>query len=95
MQLITLLAGVNVMDCYGGNYPHGTAVLGELLIRDNTIGGVGITPATQGYVVGTHCTVSGGLTENCAEAIADAAFFLHPRDIMLIEMQVTDANSSL
>lgn len=92
---ITLLAGMNVKDRYGGNYPHGTAVLGEILMQDNTIGGVGIAPAAQGHVVGIQRTVNGGPVENQAEAIADAASFLNPGDVMLLEMQVGDANFDL
>ncbi|KAK4150371.1 peptidase S8/S53 domain-containing protein [Chaetomidium leptoderma] len=92
---ITLLAGMNVKDRYGGNYPHGTAVLGEILMRDNTIGGVGIAPAAQGHVVGIQRTVNGAPVENQAEAILDAATFLNPGDVMLLEMQVADVNQDL
>lgn len=75
-QNITLLAGMNVLDRYGGNYPHGTAVLGEMLMADNTIGGVGIVPNAKGDVVGIQRTVGGAPVENQAEAIIDAASFL-------------------
>jgi serine protease len=75
-QNITLLAGQNVLDRYGGNYPHGTAVLGEMLMADNNKGGVGIAPAAKGDVVGIQRTVGGGPVENPPEAILDAASFL-------------------
>ncbi|KAK0639082.1 peptidase S8/S53 domain-containing protein [Cercophora newfieldiana] len=88
---ITLLAGLNVLDRYGGNYPHGTAVLGEMLMVDNKIGGVGIIPNAKGNVVGTHRDVDGGLSENQPEAIVDAARFLKPGDAMVLEMQTGDA----
>jgi len=88
---ITLLAGLNVLDRYGGNYPHGTAVLGEMLMLDNKIGGVGIVPGTKGNVVGTHRNDDGGLSENEPEAIMDAARFLKPGDVMVLEMQTVDA----
>ncbi|RYO77683.1 hypothetical protein DL764_010192 [Monosporascus ibericus] len=92
---ITLLAGMNVNDRYGGNYPHGTAVLGEMLMVDNTIGGVGVIPAAQGHVVGIQRTVNGGPVENQPEAILDAASFLNFGDAMLLEMQTADVNSDL
>lgn len=75
-QNITLLAGQNVRDRYDGNYPHGTAVLGEMLMADNNKGGVGIAPAAKGNVVGIQRTVGGGPVENQPEAILDAASFL-------------------
>lgn len=92
---ITLLAGMNVKDRYGGNYPHGTSVLGEMLMVDNSIGGVGIIPSAQGHVVGIQRTVNGGPMENQPEAILDAASFLEFGDAMLLEMQVGDINFDL
>jgi subtilisin family serine protease len=86
---------MNVNDRYGGNYPHGTAVLGEILMTDNTIGGVGVAPAAQGHVVGIQRTVNGGPVENQPEAIMDAASFLSPGDVMLLEMQTGDASFNL
>lgn len=79
------------MDRYFGNYPHGTAVLGEMLMVDNKIGGVGIIPAAKGHVVGTDRDVDGGRQENQPEAIMDAARFLKPGDAMVLEMQTSDA----
>jgi hypothetical protein len=86
---------MNVKDRYGGNYPHGTSVLGEMLMVDNAIGGVGIIPSAQGHVVGIQRTVGGGPVENQPEAILDAASFLDFGDAMLLEMQVGDANFDL
>jgi subtilisin family serine protease len=95
-QNITLVGtGANVKDRYGGNYYHGTAVLGEMLMADNTIGGVGIVPAAQGHVVGIQRTVGGGPVINEAEAILEAALFLQPGDVMLLEMQTGDTNNDL
>ena len=73
---ITLLAGMNVRDRFDFNYPHGTAVLGEILMVDNAKGGVGIAPAASGGVVGIQRTVGGGPVENQPEAILEAASFL-------------------
>ncbi|KAL2144061.1 hypothetical protein VTI28DRAFT_9672 [Corynascus sepedonium] len=92
---ITLLYGQNVQDRYGGNWPHGTAVLGELFMTDNTIGGVGIAPAAEAHVVGITRTVGGVPVENEPEAILDAANYLAPGDVMLLEMQTGDANGDL
>ncbi|KAK0614336.1 peptidase S8/S53 domain-containing protein, partial [Immersiella caudata] len=87
---ISLLAGLNVLDRYGGNYPHGTAVLGEMLMVNNKIGGVGILPGAKGSVVGTHRDLNGGRIENQPEAIVDAARLLKPGDAMVLEMQTGD-----
>jgi hypothetical protein len=43
---ITIISGVNYM-CRS----HGTSVLGEVLMVDNTIGGVGVAPSAKGRVV--------------------------------------------
>lgn len=92
---IELLAGMNVRDRLDGNIPHGTAVLGEMLMVDNTIGGVGIVPSAQGHVVGIQRTVGGGPVENQPEAIMDAASFLDFGDAILLEMQTGDADRNL
>jgi subtilisin family serine protease len=75
--------------------PHGTSVLGEIFMSDNTIGGVGIAHGAQGHVVGIQRTVGGGPVENEPEAIMDAAAYLSPGDVMLLEMQTGDANGDL
>ncbi|KAK4172129.1 peptidase S8/S53 domain-containing protein [Triangularia setosa] len=92
---ITLLAGLNVKDRYQSNYRHGTAVLGEILMVDNNIGGVGIIPGAQGHVVGVTRVVGGGPFENYPEAILDAIDALGFGDAMLLEIQVPDANGNM
>lgn len=95
-QNITLVGtGMNFNDRYGGNYPHGTAVLGEMLMTDNAIGGVGIVPAAQGHVVGIQRTVNTAPVINEAESILEAAVFLNPGDVMVLEMQTPDTNNDL
>jgi subtilisin family serine protease len=87
---------MNVLDRYGANWPHGTAVLGEILMSDNTVGGVGIAHGAQGHVVGIQRTnEDGGPVINEAEAIMDAASHLLPGDVILLEMQTGDANNNL
>lgn len=92
---ITLLAGLNVKDRYQSNYRHGTAVLGEMLMADNNIGGVGIIPGAQGHVVGVTRVVGGGPYENYPEAILDAVDALGFGDAILLEIQVPDANGNM
>ncbi|VBB74944.1 Putative protein of unknown function [Podospora comata] len=92
---ITLLAGLNVKDRYQSNYRHGTAVLGEMLMVDNNIGGVGIIPGAQGHVVGVTRVVGGGPFENYPEAILDAVDALGFGDAILLEIQVPDANGNM
>ncbi|KAL2206738.1 subtilisin-like protein [Sarocladium strictum] len=96
------LAGANVEwiagnnpNRYGGYWPHGTAVLGEILMIDNSVGGVGIAPSAKGYVSGVERGNGADLRESPAEAILDAAHFLKFGDVILTEVQVGDANGRL
>jgi hypothetical protein len=81
-----LAAGITLLP--GGDneiyFSHGTAVLGQMFMTDNTVGGVGIVPAAKGYAVSQHRTVGG---YNTAEAILDAADNKEYGDIMLLEAQ--------
>lgn len=89
---ITILSGFNSPGHNFGNLPHGTAVLGIMLMVDNTIGGVGVAPAAKANVVSV---IRGdNPNDNRPEAIADAARFLSAGDVMLLEMQVNDAENT-
>lgn len=89
---ITILSGFNSPGHNFGNLPHGTAVLGIMLMVDNTIGGVGVAPAAKANVVSV---IRGdNPNDNRPEAIADAARFLSAGDVMLLEMQVNDADNT-
>jgi len=79
---IVLISGVN--DAYQF---HGTSVLGEMLMVDNTIGGVGIAPSSTGRVVSQWRTTT---SYNTADAILDAAAHLSFGDVIIIEAQETD-----
>jgi serine protease len=68
-------------------FEHGTSVLGEVLMVDNAIGGVGIAPSATGRVVSQHRT-SGSY--NTADAILDAAANMAFGDVLLLEAQETD-----
>lgn len=68
-------------------FSHGTSVLGEMLMVDNTIGGIGIIPNAKVRAVSQHRE---DLNYNTADAILDAAAHLSLGDIILIEAQEYD-----
>jgi hypothetical protein len=78
---ITLISGLN-QDYWG----HGTAVLGEVVAVDNTIGGVGIAPRARARVVSQWRTSTNYST---AAAIASAVAVMSRGDILLLEAQTT------
>jgi hypothetical protein len=80
---ITLISGVN--QAYNG---HGTAVLGEVVMVDNTIGGVGIAPRASARVVSQWRTAT---SYNTAEAILSAAAVMQSGDVLLLEAQTTSS----
>jgi serine protease len=79
---ITLISGVN--KAY---FSHGTAVLGEVLMVDNTIGGVGIAPAASGRVISQHRSA---VSYNTPDAILDALANMVYGDMLLLEAQEFD-----
>jgi hypothetical protein len=79
---ITLISGLN--NAYRW---HGTSVLGEVLMVDNTIGGVGVAPASSGRVISQQRTSS---SYNTADAILDAASNMAFGDVLLLEAQEYD-----
>lgn len=78
---IALISGQS-LDYHG----HGTAVLGEVVGVDNTLGGVGIAPGAETRVVGQWRDDG---TYNTAEAILSAAAAMKPGDVLLLEAQTT------
>lgn len=80
-QGITMISGTNT--AYFG---HGTAVLGELVATDNTIGCVGIAPRASARVVSQY-RAGGGY--NTSEAILDAAAAMPFGDVLLLEAQTS------
>lgn len=80
---ISLISGIN--NDYTG---HGTAVLGEVVMVDNTIGGVGIAPFASARVVSQWRDAS---TYNTAEAILSAAAVMKVGDVLLLEAQTTSS----
>jgi serine protease len=78
---ITVISGVN-QDFFG----HGTAVLGEVVAVDNTLGDVGIATAATARVVSQWRTST---TYSTSEAIMSAIATLGFGDVLLLEAQTT------
>lgn len=53
---------------------HGTAVLGQILMVDNKVGGIGIAPSAKGRVISSMRTPNGGLDR--FNALIDAVVFM-------------------
>lgn len=86
-QRLQSAAGITLLSGKNQDYPsHGTAVLGQMFMTDNTIGGIGIVPGAKGYAVSQHRDEG----YNTAAAILDAADHLEFGDIMLLEAQEFD-----
>lgn len=83
---ITVISGVN-QDFHG----HGTAVLGEVVAVDNTIGGIGIAPGATARVVSQWRTA---FTYNTAEAILSAVVTMNAGDVLLLEAQTSYPTAS-
>jgi hypothetical protein len=79
---ITLMSGVNNAFFY-----HGTSVLGEVSMVDNTLGGVGIAPAASARVISQWRTAA---SYNTADAIVSAAADMAFGDVLLLEAQEYD-----
>ncbi|MGJ7498593.1 S8 family peptidase [Variovorax sp. RT4R15] len=76
---ITLISGVNA--AYPG---HGTAVLGEVVGADNTLGVVGIAPRASARVVSQFRTAT---TYSTPAAILSAVQAMSAGDVLLLEAQ--------
>lgn len=83
----TLIFGTNRdgFGTYKGN--HGTAVLGEMVADDNTLGVVGIAPTVSSVRCSSH--FDGVVSGNTADAIIGAVAVMPPGDMMIIEIQTT------
>ena len=68
--------------------PHGTAVLGEVIAEDNTIGVVGIAPsASYVFMVSYYESVTRG-SVSVADTICRTLPFMYPGDVLLLEVQL-------
>ncbi|MGH7713578.1 MAG: hypothetical protein ACREOG_19980, partial [Gemmatimonadaceae bacterium] len=85
-------AGIGLIS--GNNsawFGHGTAVLGEVVATDNTIGDVGATPAATARVVSQWRTA---VDYNTTDAILDAVANMNFGDVLLLEAQTTVPGAS-
>lgn len=85
-------AGITIISGQSRDYQgHGTAVLGEVVSVDNTLGGIGIAPFASTRVVSQWRSAT---TYNTADAIASAAAHMSPGDVLLLEAQTTHPNAA-
>ena len=82
---------VNQLPTTGLNHyqhcDHGAAVLGIIMMQDNNVGGIGITPKADGYVI-SQWRPNGSF--NTADAIMAAIDHLDVGDVLLLEAQSFD-----
>ena len=74
---------------YVGN--HGTAVLGEMIGDDNTLGIVGIAPSAGPVNCASHFDAASGTDSHVADAVVGALPSLSAGDVLVIEFQTTGA----
>jgi serine protease len=84
------LAGKAPTLIYGAHYAswedHGTAVLGEILATDNTVGVVGSAPAITSIRLSSIYDAGG--VQHVTDALAAAVAAMSPGEILLIELQI-------
>lgn len=83
----TIIYGDNMdgVGTYKGN--HGTAVLGQIVGVDNTVGVVGAAPAVTSVRMSSHYDAGTGTNLNVAAAITNAIPAMQPGDVLLLEVQ--------
>jgi hypothetical protein len=87
-QTINLLQGTNRK----GSFAHGAAVLGEIVAVDNQTGVVGIAPAATAQALSYNNDLTSGISlQRVADRILSAANALPFGNVMLLEVQITDA----
>jgi serine protease len=78
-------AGIKIISGFNWYWrDHGTSVLGEVLMVDNKIGGIGIAPCAQGRVISQWRP---SRSYNSADAILDAVAHMAVGDVLLLEAQ--------
>jgi hypothetical protein len=86
-QTVTLLQGTN----RSSSFAHGTAVLGEIIGIDDTVGMVGAAPAATAEVLSYNDTATGDAQiQHVADRITKAAAALPFGNVMLLEIQFAD-----
>lgn len=83
----TLLYGDNQDGVDGFVGDHGTAVLGEVIADDNTVGVVGIAPSVSFVGVTSHRDATSNSLGHVADAIVGALTTLLAGDVLLLEVQ--------
>jgi hypothetical protein len=83
----SLLSGDNRHGVGGYVGNHGTAVLGEIVGSDNTVGVVGIAPSIANVFMASHFDLATNTTGHVADAIVDVLPSLAPGDVILLEIQ--------
>jgi hypothetical protein len=83
----TLIYGDNRDGVNGYKGNHGTAVLGEMIANDNTVGVVGIAPAVTSVRMVSHYDATTDTALHVADAIVAAIPVMNPGDILLLEVQ--------
>jgi serine protease len=78
---VTLISGTNTAFFF-----HGTSVLGEVLMVDNTVGGVGIAPSCTGRVISQYQPGGYNTAATIVAAIPEMVF----GDVLLLEAQEYD-----
>lgn len=83
----TLIHGDNHSGIGGYRGDHGTAVLGEIVGQDNTVGVVGVAPGVTSVRVASHYDSATDTTGHVADAIIAAIGVLAVGDVILLEIQ--------
>jgi len=83
----TIIYGDNRDGVGGYKGDHGTAVLGEVIADDNTVGVVGIAPSVASVRMTSHYDAGTGTWLNVADAILGALPSMDVGDVLLLEVQ--------
>lgn len=83
----TLIFNDNRDGVGGYKGDHGTAVLGEVVGVDNTIGVIGIAPEVTSVRMVSHYDVASNTALHVADAILAAIAMMNPGDVLLLEVQ--------
>jgi hypothetical protein len=83
----TILHGDNKDGVGGYKGDHGTAVLGEVVGVDNTVGIVGIAPGITSTNMVSHYDATSNTNGHVADAIVAAITNLNVGDVLLLEVQ--------
>ena len=83
----TIIFGDNRNGVGGYKGYHGTAVLGEVIASDNTVGVVGIAPSVSSVRMVSHYDLATDTSLHVADAVTAAIVAMNPGDVLLLEVQ--------